>query len=218
MKEGEEDDDERSEGAQGDDSGGEPVRIATGLPIALQAARRIARATRVLPLDELESLARCAFAELLSEYNPDRGNWRSFVATRVGFALCRALRKERRAKTIEAEIAVRAGLAHIEAMEPCVDPHAGNDEDAYVRLNEVTSEAADVLALHLSLESEETRTLVRQVLSELADFDRRVVQEHLFNGTSFRRLAVELGATLGKVRRAYERALPRLRRRLRRVG
>lgn len=215
MKEGESRPPVGAGGGENTGDASESSRVATGLPIALQVARRLARRTRLLDLSELESVARCALSELLPEYEPERGSWKSFVAARVGFALFKALRKERRLKTVELELKLKLGLDPIAAMEPCSNPLDGDDFSAYERLVDLTAEAAFHMALHLSAESEETQRLVRHALSVLPSLQRDVVERHFLQGKSFRQIANELGCSLGRVRRAFERAQPALRRGLR---
>ncbi len=188
--------------------------ISTGLPIAVQVARRLARTTRVLPRDELEAIARLAVSEVVCDFDKERGSWKSFVSTRVGFALCRALRKERRCSTLAAEDAIRAGLAHVEALTPCTSALGGSDEQAFDSLVALTSEVADAMALHLSMESEKTRALLRESISELEPLEGRVLLSHVLDRKSFRQIGSETGAGPSEAFRAFHRALAALRRKL----
>lgn len=189
--------------------------VATGLPYALQVARRIARTTRVLGLDDLEGVARLALNELVSDFDPERGAWKSFVCTRVGFALCRSLRKERRCSSISAEDAIRAGLEHVEGMTPAPDSLSGNDDEAHAQLVEITAEVADVLALHLGAGSTDLDSAVRAAVAALPVVEAQVVTLHYLEGMSFRQIGAEIGCTHMQAYRAHERALPKLRRSLR---
>ncbi len=188
--------------------------ISTGLPIAVQVARRLARTTRVLPPDELSAIARLAVSEVVRDFDQERGSWKSFVSTRVGFALCRALRRERRCSTLATEDAIRAGLAHVEALTPCTGALAGSDEQAFDSLVGLTSEVADAMALHLSMESEKTRALLRESISELEPLEGRVLLSHVVDRKSFRQIGSETGAGPSEAFRAFHRALAALRRKL----
>jgi RNA polymerase sigma factor FliA len=201
------------EGERPDEPLSEAALIAIGLPYALQVARRMARTTRVLEQDDLEGIARLTVKEIAGEFDPERGNWKSFVCARVGYALLKALRREHRAAILPAEHVIEAGLAHVEGLEPARDPLSGSDEEAYLRLVEVTSEVADVLALHA--DAAVTKTLMHGMLAELPAFEARVIELHYLDGLSFRQIAAKLGCKHVRAYRAHERALPRLRRRLR---
>lgn len=189
--------------------------IATGLPFAVQVARRMARTTRVLSPEDLDAIARLSVSEVVRDFDPERGSWKSFVSTRVGFALCAALRKERRCSVIGAEDAIAAGLAHVDGLDPCTDALVGSDEQALDRLAELTSEVADTMALHMTIESEKTRRLLQEGLSELPELEGRAVLLHVVERKSFREIARETGAGLTETFRAFRRALVKLRRKLR---
>lgn len=189
--------------------------VTTGLPIAAQVARRLARTTLVLPVDELDAIARLAVSEVVRDFDAERGNWKSFVATRVGFALYRALRKEQRCSTLAAEDAISAGLAHVEGLAPCTDALAGSDEQAFDRLVELTSEVADGMALRLEIESEGTRGLLRDSVAALPPLEGRVLWSHIVEGKSFRQIGAETERGPSEAFRAFRRALTKLRRKLR---
>lgn len=189
--------------------------ITTGLPIAAQVARRVARTTNALPLDELEAIARFAVSEVVRDFDAERGSWKSFVAARVGFALSRALRKERRSSTLAAEDAISAGLAHVEGLAPCTDALSGSDEQAFDRLAELTSEVADGMALHIDSESEKTRSLLRESVAALPPLEGRVLWSHVVDRKSFRQIGAETGRGSSEAFRAFRRALTKLRRKLR---
>ncbi len=188
--------------------------VATGLPIALQVARRVARTTRVLPLDELEAIARLALSTMVRGFDADRGEWKSFVAVRAGFALVQALRKERRCGMVPVEAAIRAGLAHVEGLEPPADALAGSDEEAFLRLAELNAEVADVVALHFGAALPKTAGALKEAIAALPAVEGRVASLHYFEGKSFRQIGREIGCTPSEAYRAHGRALASLRRRL----
>jgi len=190
-------------------------RVMSGLPHALQVARRVARTTKVLEREDLEAIARLTVPDIVQDFDPERGTWKSFVSARVGFALIRALRKERRCHVLSTEDAVRAGLVHVEGMEPPAQPLAGSDEQAYEQLVETTSEVADVLALHMGATSSRTLDGIHAAIDELAPSERRVATMHFLEHKTFRKIAGEIGSNPSSVFRTYERALAKLRRKLR---
>lgn len=187
--------------------------LASGLPVALQVARRVARTTRVLPLKDLEGTARLVVTELVPGFDPDLGQWKTHVAVRVGHALCRALRKERRAHEVPAEAAMESGLSFLESLEPHRDPLAGTDAEAFHHLVEVTSEVADALAFHIDATTERTRSTLRAAIGELPAIEGRVMVLHYFEGKSFREIGRLLGCSPSEAYRAHGRALSTLRRR-----
>jgi RNA polymerase sigma factor (sigma-70 family) len=188
--------------------------VATGLPIALQVARRVARTTHVLPLEELESMARLALATMVRTFDADRGEWKSFVAVRAGFALVQALRRERRCASVPVEAAIRAGLAHAEGLDAPADALAGSDEEAFQRLADLNAEVADVVALHFAAALPRTAGALKDAVAELPALEARVMTLHYFEGKSFRQIGREVGCTASEAYRAHGRALARLRRTL----
>lgn len=189
--------------------------VATGLPIALQVARRVARTTRVLPLEELESIARLALATMVRAFDADRGEWKSFVAVRAGFALVQALRRERRCASMPVEAAIRAGLTYVDGLEPSTDALGGSDEEAFHRLADLNAEVADVVALRFAAALPGTAGALKVAVAELPALEARVMTLHYFEGKSFRQIGREVGCTPSEAYRAHGRALARLQRKLR---
>ena len=105
-------------------------------------------------------------------------------------------------------------MAHVEALTPCTSALAGSDEQAFDSLVALTSEVADAMALHLSMESEKTRALLRESISELEPLEGRVLLSHVLDRKSFRQIGSETGAGPSEAFRAFHRALAALRRKL----
>lgn len=208
--------------------------LREGAEIVEQLAGRLARSLGGrIERDELRGIGRLALVEIVRDYDPARGGFRTYALQRIRWALLDGVRREThgratlaRARALSAAERV-ASVAIADAERREAARAAPADEETYQEdLRALLAGSAAAMAVGLvaaggdltgivdEATSPEDRTAnlevaraLRACVEALPDRERTLVERHYFDGEPFDAIARDLGVSKSWASRLHDRAV-----------
>jgi RNA polymerase sigma factor for flagellar operon FliA len=182
------------------------------------------RLARLVPLDDLRSLAHHGLVEAVHSYDPSRSSATTYIGRKMRWAILDAVRHERRMQRLcarTAAILASERLAqhdedvpdepgsteeeHVAALDAKLDKHAAGLAIGLISSLSRGGELEDTPEEHTAW-AQEYRAL-REVIRGLPERERQLIERHYFEGEDFDTIAKELGISKSWASRLHAQAI-----------